>query len=162
MNEQYTSVLYATDLGPGSRDVFRHAVLTARIHGAMLYVLHVLPEVEEAVIQSVAAVMGQDNLIDEERGHFKEQEEELRNRFLDNNEAGLQVYLDAMKDTIEFAVFHGRPVAGILAFAEEISADLIVIGAHRRGVMHPFFLGSVAGRLLRRAKLPVLVVPPKK
>ncbi len=162
MKERYTRVLYATDLGPGSREIFQHAVFTARCHGARLYVLHVLPEVEEAVIQSVAAVMGQDNLIDEERRHFNEQEEELRGRFLENNEAGLQVYLDEMKDEIECAVFHGRPVAGILAFATEVEADLIVIGAHRRGVMHPFFLGSVAGRLLRRARLPVLVVPPKK
>jgi nucleotide-binding universal stress UspA family protein len=161
MKERYETVLYATDLGPGSRGVFRHALLTARLHGARLYVLHVLPEVEEAVIQSAAAVMGQDNLIDQERQHFHEQEEELRSRFLENGEVGLQVYLDEMKDEIEFAVLHDRPVAGILSYADEIDADLIVIGARRRGVMHPFFLGSVAGRLLRRTSLPVLVVPPE-
>ena len=162
MKEQYAIVLYATDLSPGSRGVFRHALLTARLHGARLFVLHVLPEVEEAVIQSVAAVMGQDNLINEERQHFDEKEEELRHRFLENNESGLQTYLEEMKDAIEFAVSHGRPVAGILAFAKEVDADLIVIGARRRGVMRPFFLGSVAGRLLRRSRRPVLVVPPEE
>ncbi|MBM9535808.1 universal stress protein [Desulfobulbus alkaliphilus] len=162
MKERYARVLYATDQGPGSRVVFRHALLTARLHGARLFVLHVLPEVEEAVIQSVAAVMGQDTLIDEERKHFDEQGEELRNRFMENREAGLQEYLVEMKENIEFAISHGRPVAGILAFADEVNADLIVIGAHRRGVIHPFFLGSVAGRLLRRTRLPVLVVPPDK
>lgn len=162
MKERYASVLYATDLKAGSGGVFRHALLTARLHGARLYVLHVLPEVEEAVVQSVAAVMGQDSLIDQERQHFDEQEEELRSRFLVNGEAAMRVYLDEMKDAIEFAVCHDRPVAGILSYADEIDADLIVIGARRRGVMHPFFLGSVAGRLLRRTSLPVLVVPPEE
>jgi nucleotide-binding universal stress UspA family protein len=50
---------------------------------------------------------------------------------------------------------------GILAEAQEMDADLIVLATHgRKGVRH-FLIGSVAERVIRRAPLPVLVVRPK-
>jgi nucleotide-binding universal stress UspA family protein len=55
----------------------------------------------------------------------------------------------------------GEAADGILAQAEEIEADLIVLATHgRRGVSH-FLIGSVAERVIRSATRPVLVVRPK-
>jgi nucleotide-binding universal stress UspA family protein len=55
----------------------------------------------------------------------------------------------------------GEAADGILAQAEEMDADLIVLATHgRRGVSH-FLIGSVAERVIRRATRPVLVVRPK-
>ncbi len=160
MKKRYETVLFATDCEPGSRGVFPHALLTASLHKAKLHVLHVLPEVEEAVIQSVAAVMGQDRLIDNERQHLLEQEQELRQRFMDTDDAAIKAYINEIDGQLEFTVRHGRTVAGMLDYADEIGADIIVIGARRRGLRRPSFLGSVATRLLRRSNLPVLVIPP--
>ena len=54
------------------------------------------------------------------------------------------------------------PVAElILARAQEISADLIVIGTHGRRGLERFLLGSVAEQVLRGAEVPVLTVRPK-
>jgi nucleotide-binding universal stress UspA family protein len=48
----------------------------------------------------------------------------------------------------------------ILATADAVRADLIVMGSHgRTGVRH-LLLGSVADAVLRRASAPVLIVPP--
>lgn len=44
----------------------------------------------------------------------------------------------------------------ILAYAEEIGADLIVIGSHRPG-LQDYLLGSTAGRVVRHANCAVLV-----
>lgn len=46
----------------------------------------------------------------------------------------------------------------IVAFCEEVHADLLVIGTHGRTGMSHAFLGSVAERTLRRAPCPVLTV----
>jgi nucleotide-binding universal stress UspA family protein len=161
MKKRYETVLFATDCEPGSRGVFPHALLTASLHKAKLHVLHVVPEVEEAVIQSVAAVMGQDRLISDERQHLVEQEQELRLRFMETEDAAIKAYISELDGQLEFAVRHGRPVAGMLDYAKEIRADIIIVGARRRGLRRPSFLGSVATRLLRRTHLPVLVIPPE-
>ena len=58
----------------------------------------------------------------------------------------------------QFEVRIGAPVEEILNFAEEQKADLIVLGTHGRGPMGHLFLGSVAERVVRRAKCPVLTV----
>src|SRR5262249_31325737 len=52
----------------------------------------------------------------------------------------------------------GDPADEILRFADEIGADLIVMGSHgRTGVMR-VLMGSVSRKVLDRAKCPVLIV----
>lgn len=49
------------------------------------------------------------------------------------------------------------PAQGILEAAEEYGADLIVMGVRGRGTFANLLLGSTAERVLRYAKVPVLV-----
>ena len=46
----------------------------------------------------------------------------------------------------------------IVTHAEEIRADLIIVGTHGRGLLARFAIGSVAERVVRSAPCPVLVV----
>lgn len=52
---------------------------------------------------------------------------------------------------------HGTAGSGILEAAEELGVDLIVIGSHKPGLAD-YFLGSTAGRVVRHAQCPVLVL----
>jgi nucleotide-binding universal stress UspA family protein len=52
---------------------------------------------------------------------------------------------------------NGRDV--ILEAADEISADLIVMGTHGRGPIARALLGSVGPHVIRAAKQPVLTIP---
>ena len=55
----------------------------------------------------------------------------------------------------------GAPDVEIHRLAEEIGAGLIVMGTHgRKGFAH-LLLGSIAEKVVRTSKLPVVVVPPK-
>jgi nucleotide-binding universal stress UspA family protein len=54
----------------------------------------------------------------------------------------------------------GRPVPGVLIAAEELDADLIVVGASTRGRVAKRLLGDTALELVQRSKRPVLVVSP--
>ncbi len=54
----------------------------------------------------------------------------------------------------------GPVVRGILVFAEEQEADLIVVGATTRGRVARRVLGNVPTRLIERSRRPVLVITP--
>lgn len=52
------------------------------------------------------------------------------------------------------------PADEILRYAEEVRADLLVLGTHGRGMIERALIGSVASTVARRASCPVLLVPP--
>jgi nucleotide-binding universal stress UspA family protein len=54
----------------------------------------------------------------------------------------------------------GTVTTGILLYAEEKDADLIVCGASTKGKVARRVLGSVPVELIRRARRPVLVITP--
>jgi nucleotide-binding universal stress UspA family protein len=54
----------------------------------------------------------------------------------------------------------GPVVRGILIFAEEQEADVIVVGATTRGPVARRMLGNVTARLIERSRRPVLVITP--
>ena len=54
----------------------------------------------------------------------------------------------------------GPVVRGVLVFAEEQEADLIVVGATTRGRVARRMLGTVTTRVIERSRRPVLVITP--
>jgi nucleotide-binding universal stress UspA family protein len=54
----------------------------------------------------------------------------------------------------------GPVVRGVLVFAEEQEADLVIAGATSRGRVARRFLGNVTTRLIERSRRPVLVITP--
>lgn len=66
--------------------------------------------------------------------------------------------LDAPGLAVEILVERGVPAEAICGAAERTHADLIVIGTHGRSGLSRWLLGSVAERVLRTAKVPVLTV----
>jgi nucleotide-binding universal stress UspA family protein len=79
-----------------------------------------------------------------------------------------QFYLDATAKRLAAvqpvptttAVVDGIVPDGLLERSENDRADLIVMTTHGRGPVSRFFLGSVADELIRRSRVPVLLVRP--
>ncbi len=59
---------------------------------------------------------------------------------------------------LETHVVAGHPVRDILRLAEELGADLLVIGGTGHSAFYERMLGTTAGRVVHLAKCPVLVV----
>ena len=85
-------------------------------------------------------------------------EPELRDKIHAQVEHLRETGLDA---ELKFAVGATHPADELIAqAAQQVEADLIVVGTHGRGAIGSALLGSVAKGLLHVAPCPVLVVPP--
>src|SRR5690606_5334586 len=61
--------------------------------------------------------------------------------------------------TTKTHLIEGIPYREIVRMAEELGAGLIVVGTHGRTGLRHLLLGSVAERVVRSAKVPVITVP---
>ena len=141
-------IVVGTDFSSSSEEAVRLAGEWARNYGAELTLLHVLGVPELA--------------------HFELEQPIREHRVL---EEAAHEALDAMVDRIlvgtrvRTAIVRGRgqigasAADGIVDFAEEIDADLIVVSTHGRSGLSRLLLGSVAERVCRSAGRPVLTVP---
>jgi nucleotide-binding universal stress UspA family protein len=68
--------------------------------------------------------------------------------------------IDAKLD-VEIVVEVGDPTAEILARAGRIGTGMLVMGTHGASGFQHLVLGSVTEKVLRRARCPVLTVPPR-
>jgi nucleotide-binding universal stress UspA family protein len=64
----------------------------------------------------------------------------------------------ALGVSVEYRLEEGNAVEEIVRTAEDIQADLIVMGTHGHTGLSHMLMGSVAERTLRRAPCPVLTV----
>lgn len=153
------SILYATDLGKNTVYVFRYAAYLAKLTGAELHLLHVVPELSEDARFTLQAYV-----MDHDARHkiLEERVDQARATLLARQE---QYWADQAEDDRRIraqiksiTVCESFPPEEILKVAKEHKCDLIVIGAHARGFTHTF-LGGVAEKVLRRSRIPSLVVP---
>jgi nucleotide-binding universal stress UspA family protein len=160
MLPKYKTILLAIDLSENSAYALRHAIAIAQQSAGQVHLIHVLPDVEPAVLNYVATVMGAERLADYELEHKEEIRDEMR---VAVHKFATEELLSA-PETVDFIhaihVHHGSPAFATLELAETLDADLIVVGSHSKGkkIRHAF-LGSMAKLLLRKSTRPVLVVP---
>lgn len=59
---------------------------------------------------------------------------------------------------VRVLVREGDPAAEILRVIDELHPSMVVMGTHGRTGLSHFFLGSVAEKVLRQSKVPVLTI----
>ena len=137
----YTTLLMAVDLSDESDRVAERALALAEAHGATLHVIH--------VIEPLSFAYGGDVPMD-----FSAIQEEI------HEQASQRLKRFAADCNIPQERQHlvlGRPEVSIDATAEEIGADLIVVGNHGRYGL-ALLMGSTANGILQDASCDVLAV----
>lgn len=61
--------------------------------------------------------------------------------------------------SFESVVVEGNPGSEIIRYAESSGMDIIILGAVGRTGLDKFLLGSVAEKVVRNSKIPVLTIP---
>jgi nucleotide-binding universal stress UspA family protein len=137
-----TLLVVGVDESPTSRNALAYAVGMARRQQSNLVVVTVAAPVSLDVTTGMAAVAGVP----------------LPSTSELTLPAEIVKFLDEMiPERWEHVVRVGEPAHKLAAVADELRADAIVVGRSRSPTRH--VLGSVAARLVRHARTPVIVVP---
>jgi nucleotide-binding universal stress UspA family protein len=86
-----------------------------------------------------------------------------RSEFREAAERAVQGFVERLRDAgvqAEGDARSGPVIRGVLLYAEEKEADVIVCGASTKGRVARRVLGSVPVQLIQRARRPVLVISP--
>ncbi len=59
----------------------------------------------------------------------------------------------------EGLLVQGATIEMIIKESEKLNVDLIIAGHHDHGFFYNAFIGSVSGDLIKKSKIPVLIVP---
>jgi len=154
-------IVYASDIEEGSRPAFRAAVSMAGHYDAEITFLHVI-EPLSASAKSLLKTMMNDESLNE---MHQESVNNLKNKLVERIERFCSSELDDNErmrdDQVIPRVEEGVAEKVILRVADEINADLIVMGTRTHSSVEQFFLGSTANRVMQRTKRPVLIIPLK-
>ena len=74
----------------------------------------------------------------------------------------LQAYSDALKQRgvdAEGLLVQGATIEMILAESEKLQIDLIITGHQEHGFFYNAFVGSVSREIIKKSKIPVLIIP---
>jgi nucleotide-binding universal stress UspA family protein len=159
MLPNYSHILVATDLTPNAVEAFKHAVMMARRNNARLHLLYVVPDVDASVRTYISTIMGQGSLDKFEKRHEEEAREEIRTRLEAFARAELADHPEDLQRLESIRIVHGHPAVQILAVADDVDADVVVMGSHGKGALEHTFLGSVAEKVLRKCRRPVFIIP---
>jgi nucleotide-binding universal stress UspA family protein len=116
------------------------AFTISRADGAALHIMHVIRATPPVVAQYLPA----DYASAVKERVLTEIKEKVKAQGVTESEA-------------QFSVRYGEVYPEILDYAEEISADLIVLAAHKPGVTD-YLLGTTAARVARHAKCSVFLI----
>lgn len=142
------NIIVPTDLSKFSASAFSYAKDLAEKMNATVHLIHVL---EKTPPFSTAGNQG-----DSKENILRKVEDDAR---LQLNEAAEDLREDSSLNVMEI-LRKGIDYEEIIKYANENSCDLIVIATHgRTGVLHTL-MGSVAEKVIRYAKCPVLVIKP--
>ncbi len=140
------NVVAAIDFSERTEAVIAVACAQAKAFGAHLWLVHVAAPEPGFVGYDAGPQSVRDNVAK----HIRERHREIQ-EFADG------VRLSGVEATA--LLIRGATVKALLAEAERLEADLLVLGSHGHGLMHRVLLGSVSQAILQKSTVPVLLIP---
>ncbi len=143
-----SNVLLSTDFSDFSLSAADYAITVAKLNNATLHLLHVV-EKTPPILAIRSLDLSEDKIL---KGILSEAQENLEKVVKKlETESGLKVVA---------SVVRGIDYQEIVDYAAGNKVDMIVIATHgRTGLLHTL-IGSVAEKVIRYSKVPVLVVTP--
>ena len=62
---------------------------------------------------------------------------------------------------VEALLVQGMTVETLFDEAKRLAADLLVLGSHGRGGLYKALTGSVSEQVIKRTRIPVMLIPPE-
>jgi len=141
------NILFATDFSKNSVITFETAKSLAAVHNAKLLLLHVIKDMEDASFHYSISHL----TLEQIKSNADKNIDNLFSQYIDKNIGDCVNY--------ERITRHGQPFEEILKVGIERSVDLIIVGSHGHTGVGRVVFGSTSDRIVRRSKVPVLVIP---
>ena len=169
MTTDIKKILFPTDLTKHARYAFNVAAGIASHFGATIAILHVLRGVQQRIEADLKEVLGDEKFDD----FMKQREEDAREILIGKKREGMMIRqaLSSFCENFspddpecsvaadEIVVKEGDLVKEITNQAEASGCDMIVMAYHSRNMLAEAMMGGVTRKVLRRSKIPVLLVP---
>ena len=143
----YKRILIPLDGSPLAEQALPHAIAMAECFQSELVLLRVLIPLPSAVTTTEAALQ-----------RAAEEAAIFAREYLDRVAAGVQ----ERGITVQMVTIGGRPHYQIIQYAETNQVDLIVMSTRGQSGLSRWLMGSVSDRVVRGAKVPVLMVRAQK
>ncbi len=143
---EYKNILIGTDGSELMETVYEHCAFLARLTNATVHIVYVL---DIAGFASVPIDSTWENMYDVLLDEGKA---------IAENAKKAVISYGVNKEAVKTAVLEGHPSSELNTYVENNAVDLIVIGTHGRKGLDRLLIGSVADKVVREAKVPVLVV----
>lgn len=140
-SKPYKHILYATDLGPHERSIRNHVKLVHSQNNCDLSIVHVVESIP--VFMDMSGYLNTSEIIEQ----MQKEASSLINKIGKDLE---------IPETNQHVVV-GSPKTDIVVLANQIKADLIIIGAHNRHLIDNL-IGSSTDAVLRSANCDVLTI----
>jgi nucleotide-binding universal stress UspA family protein len=143
--KMYSKVIVPLDGSKLAEGVLPHVAALIRDRASQVHLLSVAPTTRGAKWPLVDL-------------HRRAEEQRQVKQELDEYLRTVAKRLEPIAANVQTSVHFGRPADEILAFANDVDADLIATSTHGRSGISRWVFGSVADRLLRGATCPILLV----
>ena len=141
------NIVYATNCSPTAASALRYAYRLASAMDAQLHILHVY-ELNPFVTASVRS-----------RGQLEQNFAAEQHKVLENY-CRKQLEHELESHTPTYIIKENDSVAeAIVAAANELTADLVLVGAKTSKSLRGLFAGNIAGTLLNTITVPLLILP---
>lgn len=150
-------VLIALDYNPTAQKVAEMGYALAKAMKAEVILLHVTEQPTYYTSFDYGPIMGFTGYVNSDLLKIKEPEE-VKQASLD--------FLDLTKkhlddNNIKTTVAEGNIPTTIISVADELFADIIVMGSHSRRWLEKILIGSVTEEVLRHSPIPLFIIPTK-
>lgn len=170
MNLKFKKILFATDLSDNCRHAFSYAASLAAQYCGSITLLHVMESIPDSLDTSLKGLLGEEAW---EMMH-KKHEHTARSILIGKKSAAKSIHEalgifseTAKNDECNYSVDNilvkdGDVVENILETSVEEECNIIVIGSNKTMFTDSTSLGHRAKSILKRSKIPVMMVPPVK
>lgn len=151
------NVLIALDYDPTAQQVAEKGYELAKSMGARVTLLHVLSNEVYYYSRSYSPIMGFEGFVSGDSSEVSQNDylKEAAYRFLEDTTTFLG------NEEIVTLVKEGDFAEMILATADSIAADAIVIGSHSRRWLEKIVMGSVTEKVLKYTQIPLYIIPTR-
>ncbi len=140
------NIFLALDIEEKAKTLINYAMELAQKFDTKIWVIHIAAPNPDFVGFDVGPQYIRDSRADELRAEHRFVQE-VANEF---KAVGIEA---------EGLLIQGPTVEMILAEAKKLNSELIITGLHDHGFLHNALFGNTANQLLKKTKIPLLIIP---